>query len=114
MCDNLMSEAELSAMERARSAGDAKWYELKEAVEAAVKEGQAVMDMQERRSVEDFNNDSNYSELLHEAVQVRALPLPAWLVEAGADTDATSNDWPPLLLLPRRGRLSPDVGDGEG
>ena len=77
-------------MEKARSAGDARWDDLKQAVEAAMEEGQAVMDMQERRSVEEFNDDSEYSKMLHGAVQVRALPLPAWLVEAGADTDALS------------------------
>jgi hypothetical protein len=92
-----MSEAELTAMEKARSAGnatritrarDARWDELKQAVEAAVKEGQAVMDMQEQRSVEEFNNDSEYSKMLVGAVQVRVLPLCAWHVQAGAVTDA--------------------------
>jgi len=86
MCDNLMSEAELTAMEKARSAvdaaritraGDARWAELKQAVEAAVEEGRFFMKEQERRSVEEFNNDSEYSKMLHEAVKVRALPLPA-------------------------------------
>ena len=77
MCDNLMSEAELTAMERARSAGDARWDDLKQAVEAAVAEGRVFMKMQVERSVEEFNNDTEYSKMLHEAVQVRTLPLPA-------------------------------------
>jgi len=83
MCDNLMSEAELTVMEKAGSARDVRWDELKEAVEAAVEEGRALMDMQERRSVEGFNDDSEYSKMLHDAVQVRALPLSAWRVERG-------------------------------
>ena len=74
MCDNLMSEAELAAMAKARSAGNARWDELKKAVEGAVKEGQILMQNQERRSVEEFNDDSEYSKMLQEAVQVRALP----------------------------------------
>jgi hypothetical protein len=82
MCDNLMSEADLTAMEKARSAGDAKWNDLKQAVEAAVEEGRVFMERQALRSVEEFNNDTEYSKMLNEAVQVRALPLPAWLAEA--------------------------------
>ena len=77
MCDNLMSEAELTVMEKAVSAGDARWEELKEAVEAAVEEGRALMRMQEARSVEEFNDDSEYSKMLQDAVQVRALPTIA-------------------------------------
>jgi hypothetical protein len=101
MCDNLMSEAELTVMEKARSSCDAarttrardvRWDELKQAVEAAVQAGQDVMDMQERRSVEEFNDDSEYSKMLLGAVQVRAQPLPACLVGAGVDIDATSNN----------------------
>ena len=76
MCENLMSEAELTVMEKAASAGDARWEELKEAVEAAVQQGRALMQMQEARSVEEFNDDSEYSKMLHDAVQVRALTLP--------------------------------------
>ena len=87
MCDNLMSEADLTAMEKARSADDARWDDLKQAVEAAVGEGRAVMKKQAGWSVEDFNDDSNYSKLLQEAVLVRALPFPVWLVEGGVDTD---------------------------
>ena len=105
MCDNLMSEAELTAIEEARSAGDARWDELKQAVEAAVEEGRAVMKKQAGWSVEDFNNDSKYSKMLHEAVQVKALPLPVCLVEAGANIDATSINWPLQLLLVVRGGL---------
>ena len=71
MCDNLMSEADLTAMENARSAGDARWDELKQAVEAAVEEGRVFMERQALRSVEEFNDDSEYSKMLHEAVQVR-------------------------------------------
>ena len=93
MCDNLMAEAELAVMEKAGSAGDASLSVLKEAVEAAVEEGRALMEMQARRSVAEFNDDSEYSKMLHEAVQVRALPLAAQLVEAGADSDATFNNW---------------------
>jgi len=89
MCDNLMSEAELTVMEKAGSPRDVRWDELKEAVEAAVGEGRDLMDMQERRSVEEFNDDSEYSKILQDAVRVRALPLPAWLVQAGVDIDPT-------------------------
>ena len=92
MCDNLMSEADLTAIEKARSAGDARWDELKQAVETAVEEGRAVMKKQAGWSVEDFNDDSNYSKLLQEAVLVRALTLPAWLVQAETDTDTTNSN----------------------
>ena len=80
MCDNLMSEAELTVMAKVGSAGDARWDELKEAVEAAVQEGRALMEMQRARSVEEFNNDSEYSKMLQDAVQVRALPTIARMV----------------------------------
>ena len=69
-----MSEAELTVMEKAVSASDVRWDELKEAVEAAVEQGRVLMEMQEARSVEEFNDDSEYSKMLQEAVQVRALP----------------------------------------
>jgi hypothetical protein len=92
MCDNLMSEADLTAMEKARSAGDARWDELKQAVEAAVGEGRICMERQALRSVDKFNDDSEYSQMLHEAVKVRTLPLPAWLAQAGADTDTTNSN----------------------
>ena len=69
-------------MEKARSAGDVRWDELKQAVEAAVEEGRVFMERQALRSVEEFNNDTEYSKMLHEAVQVRALPLPTWLADA--------------------------------
>ena len=118
MCENLMSEAELTVTEKAvsageaklrseakltaaekaigklQSAGDARWEEVTGAVEAAVEEGRALMGIQEARSADDFNDDSEYSKMLHDAVQVRALPLPAWLVEAKADIDATSKTEP--------------------
>ena len=83
MCDNLMSEADLTAMEKARSVGDAKWVELKQAVEAAVEEGRVFMERQALRSVEEFNNDSEYSKILHEAVQVRTLHCPHGLFRRG-------------------------------
>ena len=73
MCENLMSEAELTVMEKAVSAGDARWDELKEAVKAAVEEGRVLMERQALRSVAEFNNDSTYSKMLQAAVQVRAL-----------------------------------------
>ena len=79
----MMSEAEFTVMKKARSAGNVRWDELKEAVAAAVEEGRVLMDTQARRSVEEFNDDSEYSKMLHEAVKVRALPLSAWLVVAG-------------------------------
>ena len=73
MCDNLMSEAEFTVMGKARSAGNVRWDELKEAVAAAVEEGRILMDTQARRSVEEFNDDTEYSKMLQEAVQVRVL-----------------------------------------
>ncbi|KAJ1483653.1 hypothetical protein T484DRAFT_1799601 [Baffinella frigidus] len=73
MCDNLMSEAELAAMAKAGSAGDARWDELKKAVEEAVEEGRILMQNQERRSVEEFNDDSKYSKMLQDAVQVKVM-----------------------------------------
>ena len=78
-----MSEAQLRVVEESGSAGDAKQMELEEAVERAVEEGRLLLEMQEWRSVEEFNDDSEYSKMLHEAVQVRTLPLPAWPVGAG-------------------------------
>jgi hypothetical protein len=81
MCDNLMSEAELTVVEKAGSAGDAKREELEEAVEWAVKEGRGLMDRQEGRSVDEFNDDSEYSKMLQEAVQVRALPRNARMAD---------------------------------
>ena len=69
-------------MAKAGAARDARWDELKQAVEAAVEEGRAFMEKQAGCSVEDFNNDSNYK-LLHEAVQVRALQCPHGLLELG-------------------------------
>ena len=77
MCDNLMSEAELTVMAKVGSAGEERREELEEAVEGAVEEGRSLMERQEGRSVDEFNDDSAYSKMLHEAVQVRALPLPA-------------------------------------
>ena len=58
MFDNLMSEVELTVTDKAGTADDARWEELKEAVEAAVDEGRDLMEMQEGRSVEEFNDDS--------------------------------------------------------
>jgi hypothetical protein len=77
MCDNLMSEAELTVMAKVGSAGEERREELEEAVERAVEEGRSLMARQEGRSVDEFNDDSEYSKMLQEAVQVRALPLPA-------------------------------------
>jgi hypothetical protein len=77
MCDNLMSEAELTVMAKVGSAGEERRKELEEAVERAVEEGRSLMERQEGRSVDEFNDDSEYSKMLQEAVQVRALPLPA-------------------------------------
>ena len=76
MCDHLMSEAELTVMAKVGSAGEERREELEEAVEGAVEEGRSLMERQEGRSVDEFNDDSEYSKMLQEAVQVRALPLP--------------------------------------
>ena len=93
-------------MEKARSADDARWDDLKQAVEAAVEEGRVFMERQALRSVEEFNNDTEYSKMLHEAVQVRALPLLAWLVQPKADTDATNSNQPPPLMVAMWGRFA--------
>ena len=80
MCDNLMLEAELTVMEKAGFARDARWDELKEAVEAAVEEGRVLMEKQEQRSLEEFNDDSEYFKMLQEAVQVMHCRCPHdWL-----------------------------------
>ena len=76
MCDNLMSEAERTVKEKAQAVGDARRVELEEAVQGAVEQGWVLMNKQAERSVEEFNDDSEYSKMLQEAVQVRALPLP--------------------------------------
>ena len=85
MCENLMSEAELAVVEKVGAAGGANREDLEAAVEAAVKEGRDLMEHQEQRSVEEFNNDTEYSKMLHDAVQVRALPriAPHCLVRGG-------------------------------
>jgi len=75
MCDNLMSEAELSVMAKMGSAGEERREELVEAVEMVVEEGRILVERQEGRSVDEFNDDSEYSKMLQAAVQVRALPL---------------------------------------
>ena len=76
MCDNLMSEAERTVMAEVGAGGDARRVELVEAVQGAVEQGWVLMKKQAERSVEEFNDDSEYSKMLQEAVQVRALPLP--------------------------------------
>ena len=85
MCDNLMSEAEFTVMEKVGSASGSRLEELKEAVERAVEEGRVLMDTQERRSLEQFNDDSEYSKMLHEAVQVRTLPFVDKVVMSNTD-----------------------------
>ena len=77
MCHNLMSEAERTVMAKAGAARDARWDELTQAVDWAVEEGRVLLRMQERCSVDEFNDDSKYSEMLHEAVQVRTPPPTA-------------------------------------
>ena len=81
MCDNLMSEAQRTVMEKVGSN-----MKLKEAVEGVVQEGRAMMKRHKGRSVEELNDDSEYSNTLHEAVQVRALPFPQFRVEAESGT----------------------------
>ena len=98
MCENLMSEAELTVMAKVGSAGEERREELEEAVERAVEEGRVLMDQQEARSVEEFNDDSKYSKMLQAAVQVRALQFP---IQAGTPlrkvVDSTCG-FPRLLL----------------
>ena len=90
-----MSEAELAAMVKVGSAVDTRWDELKKAVEGAVQEGRILMQNQERRSVEEFNDDSEYSKMLQEAVKVRALSCTAlWLRQGGRDKVAKSKTDP--------------------
>ncbi|KAJ1470705.1 hypothetical protein T484DRAFT_1846773 [Baffinella frigidus] len=69
MCDNLIDS------------------ELEEAVEAAVEEGWVLMASQEERSVEDFNDDNEYSKMLEESVQVKVMVARKAdaLIEAGGE-----------------------------
>jgi hypothetical protein len=71
MCDNLISEAEQLVSEKLETLPDESCRNLVQSgIDDAIEEARELMQNQHARSAEEFNDDSLYSTLLQEAVQV--------------------------------------------
>ena len=71
MCDNLISEAEqLVSAKMETLADDSRKHSVQGGLDHAMEQARELMQKQYARSAEEFNEDSVYSTLLQEAVQV--------------------------------------------